>query len=285
MKLFFYALATLFSFSIATAQVTNIDELTENHQDIILKIKKNRIAKKYTARINIDKNLDAQGERYYYDNRLKESESRKVVYFESMDDLKTFFSRHGYHYNANKYAYWDHPSGEKNKYELRNGTAKIGTSELERAENQELREVVVYSKSGGYVSSSTCELDDKCICPSTCEGGCCGCTKCNDVEMAFESVYFDTDKSEVKSGEIAKLVKALKADKNLKLRIEGNADLRGDVAYNKALAERRAKECKRMLVEDYGFDAKRFNIVSNGEVKPQSETLSKNRRVDFFVIK
>lgn len=266
----------IFIFSVLTvslgmAQNSNIDELTEGRSDIILKIKKHRIGGKYSARINIDKNLDAAGERYYNDNRLKEEESRRIIYFDSMDDLNVFFSNHGYTLNPNKYAYWDHPSGDKNSFELRNGTAKIGEGKMVEADFTDLKEVFVYSKGNGVYKS--CSSSKKCKTKSSCSTG---------KNAPFTSVYFDTDKSDIRKGEMTDLVNALKADKNLKIVIEGNADKRGTKGYNQALADKRAQACLHALVNTYGFSADRFRVVSNGEAKPQYDDLSKNRRVDFF---
>lgn len=277
----------IFIFSILTvslgmAQNTNLDELTEGRSDIILKVKKHRIGGKYSARININKDLDAAGERYYNDNRLKESESRKVIYFTSMDKLNTFFSDHGYTLNPNKYAYWDHPTGDKNSFELRNGTAKIGEGKMVEANFTDLKEVFVYSTGNGTYtpSKTTSKCAEKCACPPGKCNGACGCS--SPKNAPFTSVYFDTEKSNVRQGELTDLVKALKADKNLKIRIEGNTDKRGTKGYNQALADKRAQECLNTLVNTYGFSADRFRVVSNGEVKPQFQDLNKNRRVDFF---
>lgn len=257
--------------SLGMAQNTNIDELTEGRSDIIVKVNKHRIGGKYSTRINIDKNLDAAGERYYNDNRLKEAESRRVIYFDSMDDLNVFYSEQGYTLNPNKFAYWDHPSGDKNSYELRHGTAKIGEGKMVEANFTDLKEVFVYSKGNGVYKS--CSSSKKCKTKSSCS------TRKN---APFASVYFDTDKADIRNGEMADLVKALKADKDLKITIEGNTDKRGTKGYNQALADKRAQACLDALVNKYGFNANRFKVVSNGEVKPQSQDLSKNRRVDFF---
>ncbi|MGB1294847.1 MAG: OmpA family protein [Flavobacteriales bacterium] len=285
MKNLLVSLLSIFAMTMAIAQQTNIDELTEGRSDIILKIKKQRLGGKYIARINIDKGLDAAGERYYNDNRLKETESRNIVYFDSMDDLNTFFSKHGYTLNPNKFAYWDHPTGDKNSFELRNGTAKIGEGKMVEATSTDLKEVFVYSKGNGvYSSNSTMntQCSDACNCPEGKCDGSCGCSGCGTGEKPFASVYFDTDKTDIRSGEMTDLVNALKADKNLNIRIEGNADKRGAKDYNQNLADRRAQKCLDTLVKKYGFSPKRFKLVSNGEVKPQSDDLSKNRRVDFF---
>jgi len=277
----------IFIFSILTvslgmAQNTNLDELTEGRSDIILKIKKHRMGGKYSARININKNLDAAGERYYNDNRLKESESRRVIYFNSMDELNTFFSNKGYTLNPNKYAYWDHPTGDKNSFELRNGTAKIGEGKMVEANFTDLKEVFVYSTNNGTYTPMTKseKCAEKCACPPGKCNGACGCS--TSKEAPFTSVYFDTDKFEIRKGEMADLVKALKTDKNLKIRIEGNTDKRGTKGYNQSLADKRAQECLNTLISKYGFEANRFRVVSNGEAKPQFKDLNKNRRVDFF---
>lgn len=282
MKQLLIFIFSVLTVSLGMAQNTNIDELTEGRSDIILKVKKHRIGGKYSARININKNLDAAGERYYNDNRLKEEESRKVVYFKSMDELNTFFSNHGYTFNPNKFAYWDHPTGDKNSFELRNGTAKIGEGKMVEADFTDLKEVFVYSTNNGkYIPTKVADkCAEKCVCPPGKCNGACGCSSVKNAP--FTSVYFDTDKSNLKEGQMADLITALKADKNLKIRIEGNTDKRGTKGYNQTLADKRAQECLNTLVNKHGFSADRFRVVSNGEAKPQFQDLNKNRRVDFF---
>lgn len=282
MKHLFIFIFSVLSVSLGMAQNTNLDELTEGREDIILKIKKHRIGGKYSARVNINKDLDAAGERYYNDNRLKEAESRRIVYFKSIDELNTFFSDHGYTLNPNKFAYWDHPTGDKNSFELRNGTAKIGDGKMVEANFTDLKEVYVYSLNNGtYTPSKKADkCGEKCVCPPGECNGACGCAHVKNAP--FASIYFDTDKAEVKDGEMTELVAALKADKNLKIRIEGNTDKRGTKDYNQTLADKRAQNCLNALVKKYGFSANRFRVVSNGEVKPQFEDINKNRRVDFF---
>jgi peptidoglycan-associated lipoprotein len=77
----------------------------------------------------------------------------------------------------------------------------------------------------------------------------------------------------------------LKANPNVKVRIEGNCDERGTIEYNQALGQRRAANAKKYLAA-LGISAKRISLVSYGKEKPvcssSDETCwEKNRRDDL----
>ena len=83
----------------------------------------------------------------------------------------------------------------------------------------------------------------------------------------FKTVYFDFDKSDIKSefrDGLDKAAKYLSEHKDLKITVTGHCDPRGTDEYNMALGERRAKAVKNYLV-NAGVAADRINVVSKGE--------------------
>lgn len=104
-------------------------------------------------------------------------------------------------------------------------------------------------------------------------------------------VYFDFDRSEVKPEEAAKLdakLPIMRANPQVRIRIEGNADERGSDEYNQALGMRRAQAAKKYLT-DRGIDAARIDIASYGEERPVCQEhdeacWSRNRRDEFVII-
>ncbi|HUQ48312.1 MAG TPA: peptidoglycan-associated lipoprotein Pal [Gemmatimonadaceae bacterium] len=104
-------------------------------------------------------------------------------------------------------------------------------------------------------------------------------------------IYFDYDKSDIRSDAAATLDKKLpwlKANPGMRIRIEGNADERGSDEYNLALGQRRAASAKRYLVE-HGIDEGRFDLVSYGEERPvctehDESCWQRNRRDDFVIV-
>ncbi len=101
-------------------------------------------------------------------------------------------------------------------------------------------------------------------------------------------IYFDFDKSVIRPDAKTTLRKNahwLKAHPAVKIRIAGNCDERGTVAYNQALGERRAKSAKQYLAA-LGVAPSRIALISYGKEKPicteHAETCwQKNRRDDF----
>lgn len=105
------------------------------------------------------------------------------------------------------------------------------------------------------------------------------------------AVYFDFDRSAVKSSERPKVEAAVKwltenADKRMLL--EGHCDWRGTAEYNLGLGDRRANAVKRYL-ESLGVDSKRLEILSKGSVEAKQtgaeSEWAKDRRVEFVVLK
>ncbi|MEO7082873.1 MAG: OmpA family protein [Gemmatimonadaceae bacterium] len=103
-------------------------------------------------------------------------------------------------------------------------------------------------------------------------------------------IFFDFDRSEIKADQAAILdskLPILKANPNVRIRIEGNADERGSDEYNMALGQRRAQIARKYLI-DHGIDAGRIDISSNGEERPVCQEhaescWSQNRRDEFVI--
>jgi peptidoglycan-associated lipoprotein len=104
----------------------------------------------------------------------------------------------------------------------------------------------------------------------------------------LQPIYFDFDKSFVRS-DAKDIMKAnadwLKANPNVKVRIEGNCDERGTKEYNQALGQRRAASAKKYLT-DLGISAKRISLISYGKEKQVCSDATescwqKNRRDDL----
>jgi peptidoglycan-associated lipoprotein len=81
-------------------------------------------------------------------------------------------------------------------------------------------------------------------------------------------VFFDLDKSDIKSSEQEKLRRAaewLQQDRNrtVTFRIEGNCDPRATAEYNLGLGDRRARAVRDFLI-GLGVDANRMEVVSYG---------------------
>lgn len=68
---------------------------------------------------------------------------------------------------------------------------------------------------------------------------------------------------------------------NMRVRVEGNTDSTGDRQYNILLSRKRAQAVVDFLVEEYGFDPNRFDVIGNGPDKPVSADKALNRRTEF----
>lgn len=110
---------------------------------------------------------------------------------------------------------------------------------------------------------------------------------------AFETVYFDFDRSDLRQDARNALTKnaetLLKSNRIAKIKIEGHCDERGSAEYNLALGERRATSAMQYLVT-LGVQPDRLSIISYGKEKPavqghDEEAWAKNRRAEFVIDK
>lgn len=103
-------------------------------------------------------------------------------------------------------------------------------------------------------------------------------------------VHFDYDEATIRADAqelLAAKVPVLRANPQIRLRIEGHADERGSVEYNLALAMRRAQAVRQYLM-DFGIDGARFDTHSFGEDRPMASGSSEsawaqNRRAEFRI--
>jgi peptidoglycan-associated lipoprotein len=112
--------------------------------------------------------------------------------------------------------------------------------------------------------------------------------------LAAQAIYFDFDRSAIKTSEQGKLDSVAtymkSAPTSEQLRIDGNCDERGTPEYNRALGERRAIAARDYLIQKHGIESGRITTLSNGEDKPvdlgkTEESYAKNRRDDFVILK
>ena len=105
--------------------------------------------------------------------------------------------------------------------------------------------------------------------------------------LSKRSVYYDLDKSDVKS-EYKPMIEAhskyLTSHKDTKVTVQGNTDERGSREYNVALGNRRADSVRKMM-NVFGASDSQIETVSYGEEKPRAtchdeSCWKENRRSD-----
>ncbi|MEO0082428.1 MAG: OmpA family protein [candidate division WOR-3 bacterium] len=100
------------------------------------------------------------------------------------------------------------------------------------------------------------------------------------------TIYFDFDKSDIRTGEVKKLTdnaNAIKAAGNPMVTIEGYCCPIGTSEYNMALGQRRAEAAKAYLVK-LGVPASQLTTISYGEERLATTDPNKyelNRRCEF----
>ena len=108
-----------------------------------------------------------------------------------------------------------------------------------------------------------------------------------------KAVHFDADRTEIRSqdvGELDEIAKAVMADPNAILEMQGFADSRGSDRYNRELARDRVEAVMRYLVQRHGIELRQLREIAMGKVepvtgeKPTAETLAKARRVDLKLL-
>jgi outer membrane protein OmpA-like peptidoglycan-associated protein len=104
-----------------------------------------------------------------------------------------------------------------------------------------------------------------------------------------KSVYFGSGQVELRSqdvGELDELAKALTADPNAILELQGFADSQGSDRFNRELARERVEAVVTYLVQKHGVELRQLSGTAMGKVtlgpgeKPSAETLARARRVD-----
>jgi peptidoglycan-associated lipoprotein len=110
-------------------------------------------------------------------------------------------------------------------------------------------------------------------------------------EILEERIHFDYDRSNIRSDAEQQLMRklaVLRANPQVRLRIEGHADERGSIEYNLALGQRRA-EAARDWLTGFGISPDRLETVSWGEDRPlvrasNEDAWAMNRRNEFRII-
>jgi peptidoglycan-associated lipoprotein len=107
----------------------------------------------------------------------------------------------------------------------------------------------------------------------------------------LQSVYFDFDRSAVKSDQMANVSAAadyLKKTPQYRMLLEGHCDWRGTAEYNLALGDRRAQAVMKLLASA-GISSDRLQVLSKGSLgateNGSKEQMAKERRVDFVILK
>jgi len=106
-------------------------------------------------------------------------------------------------------------------------------------------------------------------------------------------VYFDFNKADLRDegmGELEEVARALKADPNAVVELQGFADARGSDRYNYQLTRDRVDAVVRYLVQRHGIDLRRIHAVGMGKAtlpageKGNKETFAKSRRVELRLL-
>ena len=112
-------------------------------------------------------------------------------------------------------------------------------------------------------------------------------------QVETKSVFFDFNKADLKDegiSELREVAKALKADPNTVLELQGFADARGTDRYNYQLTRERVDSVVRYLVMREGVDLRRIAAVGMGKValtsgeKADKDTYAKSRRVEMRLL-
>jgi outer membrane protein OmpA-like peptidoglycan-associated protein len=111
--------------------------------------------------------------------------------------------------------------------------------------------------------------------------------------LETKSVYFDFNKASLRDegmNELEDVAKALKADPNAVVELQGFADGRGTDEYNYRLTRDRVDAVARYLVQRHGIELRRVSSVGMGKA-PQTngkaadrDALAKSRRVDIVLL-
>jgi outer membrane protein OmpA-like peptidoglycan-associated protein len=104
-----------------------------------------------------------------------------------------------------------------------------------------------------------------------------------------KSVYFGSGQIELRSQDVSELdglARALAADPNAILELQGFADPQGGDRYNRDLARERVEAVMRYLVQRHGTELRQLQGIPMGKIalapgeKPRADALARARRVD-----
>jgi len=109
--------------------------------------------------------------------------------------------------------------------------------------------------------------------------------------LVLQDVVFETGKAELKPGagqRLAPLAQYLKANPDVKVRIDGHTDSQGSDAYNQQLSEARAQSVRTALA-GMGVAADRITAIGHGEAQPVADNKiaagrQQNRRVEVTLV-
>jgi len=112
-----------------------------------------------------------------------------------------------------------------------------------------------------------------------------------DTAAITEPIYFDYDRANIRPDAESTLERKLpwlRANPEMRIRIEGNADQRGSDEYNLALGQRRAVSARSWL-SAHGIAPVALDASSLGEERPvctenEESCWQKNRRADFRIV-
>jgi outer membrane protein OmpA-like peptidoglycan-associated protein len=111
--------------------------------------------------------------------------------------------------------------------------------------------------------------------------------------LETRSIYFGSGKTEIRDqdmNELEAVAKALKADANAVLELQGFTDPRGNDRQNNDLARERVEAVTRYLVQHHGIELRQLRAFAMGKValaageKPSTEAFAKARRVDIRLL-
>jgi peptidoglycan-associated lipoprotein len=141
------------------------------------------------------------------------------------------------------------------------------------------------AKASPASAARTCSADDDCGAKQLCIRSQCVDITPDLAECSTVRVHFDFNDANLHQDETTKLVRmsrCLKADHDLHVSIEGNADERGTEEWNIALGDKRATSVAQYL-ETLGVSNAQLRTVSYGKERPlcdqhNEECWAKNRR-------
>jgi outer membrane protein OmpA-like peptidoglycan-associated protein len=111
--------------------------------------------------------------------------------------------------------------------------------------------------------------------------------------LETKSVYFDFNKAELRDegiNELEEIARALQANPNAVVELQGFADARGSDVYNQRLTRERVDTVVRYLVQRHGVELRRVFGVGMGKALQTAgegsgrDALAKSRRVDIVLL-